>query len=50
MIVKLSPGVAYQMHAWGNADGGFEFAVIAQPVGIKRGDATREWMEVRYGT
>jgi hypothetical protein len=35
VIVKLSSGVAYQFHAWGDSEGGFEFAVIDQLVGTR---------------
>jgi hypothetical protein len=34
-VLKLERGTAYQVYAWGSADAGFDFAVVAVPVGIK---------------
>jgi hypothetical protein len=33
-VYKLQKGTAYQVYAWGSADAGYAFAVVALPVGI----------------
>ncbi|MGZ8600459.1 MAG: DUF4397 domain-containing protein [Actinomycetota bacterium] len=32
-VLKLAKGTAYQVYAWGNADAGYDFAVVRVPVG-----------------
>ena len=32
-VLKLAKGTAYQVYAWGNADAGYDFAVVGVPVG-----------------
>lgn len=34
-VLKLARGMAYQVYAWGSADTGYEFAVVAQRVGTR---------------
>jgi uncharacterized protein DUF4397 len=34
-VLKLQRGTAYQAYAWGNADTGYELAVVAVKVGVK---------------
>ncbi len=33
-VVKLDKGIAYQVYAWGDGTSGYDFAVVALPVGI----------------
>jgi hypothetical protein len=34
-VLKLGRGTAYQVYAWGSGSAGYDFAVVAVPVGIK---------------
>ena len=34
-VLKLERGTAYQVYAWGSAGAGYDFAVVAVPVGTK---------------
>ena len=34
-VVELKKGIAYQVYAWGNADAGYDLAVVAVPVGSR---------------
>jgi hypothetical protein len=34
-VLKLARGMAYQVYAWGSAVSGYEFAVVAQRVGVR---------------
>jgi uncharacterized protein DUF4397 len=34
-VLKLKRGTAYQVYAWGSAAAGYDFAVVAVPVGVK---------------
>jgi hypothetical protein len=34
-VLKLERGTAYQVYAWGSGSAGYDFAVVAVPVGIK---------------
>ena len=34
-VLKLARGRAYQVYAWGNADSGYDFAIVALRVGVR---------------